>query len=403
VAYGEDGSYTRVGADYVPPGTSLPGSDILNSNTSLFAGDHLDCNGYMLTMQGDGNLVLYAGETLAGRYYPYRGAIWSSGTAGYPGSWVSMQSDGNLVIYSASSVPLWNTATHGNPGAKLYLQNDGNVVIYSSGGVALWNTNTYHDTSIGATPFIPIVDESVDMFDYNATLNGNDDRSEIIIGTDLPDPKDPSRTGFVRHVPPNVNLRGIERTAIWVSQIFQNSEEAELMAELIAIHAWFAQRMGSVSCVANPCLSLDDQVRLVERNTNETYIHRITGIDSQMDLDAGTWDMSLTTHWLGTADNWVITREPADGSSPYVVISERLDRWQSETNRGLGEGGVASSNVSRLVLMTGNFETSTSTVGNEDPIWGVTSESYLDFGEGDLVDTQYVNLFIDDNGIEWPA
>ena len=155
---------------------------------------------------------------------------------------------------------------------------------------------------VGAIPFIPILHEEEDLMGYSVTLSSTDKRSEIIIGTDLPDPKDPSRTGYIIHTPPHsletvaggVNtMRGIERTAIWISQLFENEQERKLMAELIGLHSWFASRSGNVTVVGNPAISVNDQVRLVERNTSETFIHLVNSIDSNLDNDTGVYTMSI--------------------------------------------------------------------------------------------------------------
>jgi hypothetical protein len=63
------------------------------------------------------------------------------------GSYLSMQTDGNLVLYAGSSsgsnVVLSNTAN--NPGASLVVQADGNVVVYAPNGTALWSSGTNND------------------------------------------------------------------------------------------------------------------------------------------------------------------------------------------------------------------------------------------------------------------
>ena len=128
------------------------------------------------------------------------------------------------------------------------------------------------------------------------------------------------------------------------------------MAELIGIHAWFSQRLGSTSCVANPCLSIGDQIRLVERNTSETYTHLIRSIDSSLDLDSGNYTMQIETHWLGDADNWVIVTDEDQSQFPYIVISERLSSWQSETQRGVEVTGY--SLPQRVELKKNGFQTS---------------------------------------------
>jgi hypothetical protein len=90
-----------------------------------------------LTMQSDGNLVVY----------DERGAPrWASNTAGRPGSVAAFQGDGNLVVYAPDGRPLWasNTAS-GDPQNVNYLcvQGDGNVVVYKWPR-AVWATNTVH-------------------------------------------------------------------------------------------------------------------------------------------------------------------------------------------------------------------------------------------------------------------
>jgi hypothetical protein len=130
-------------AGAIPSGTAAPSScgagstgncGTLTANQQLSSGQSLaSCNGtYSLSMQGDGNLVLYRAGT----------SLWSSGTANSAASRALMQGDGNLVLYNSSGTALWSSKTGGNSGAKLDVQNDGNVVIYSASGTALWSTDT---------------------------------------------------------------------------------------------------------------------------------------------------------------------------------------------------------------------------------------------------------------------
>ncbi len=88
---------------------------------------------FTLTMQTDGNLVLYDNLNRA---------LWHTNTAGRP--YITrciMQNDGNLVLYDNSLVPYWATNTHMYPGSYLRLQDDGNLVIYQ-GTTARWASNT---------------------------------------------------------------------------------------------------------------------------------------------------------------------------------------------------------------------------------------------------------------------
>jgi hypothetical protein len=93
---------------------------------------------YCLTLQTDGNLVLY---TAGGQ------ALWATGTNGQKVQAALMQTDGNLVVYApnkpdGSLHPLWASNTYGNSGARLAVQNDGNLVIYTAQGTPIWASNT---------------------------------------------------------------------------------------------------------------------------------------------------------------------------------------------------------------------------------------------------------------------
>lgn len=262
----------------------------------------------------------------------------------------SIREDGGIKIASPN---IWRAGNFDLDGFYIWVDEDGNRV---------------EDSDPGAEIFIPVVDERVDMFNYSASITSDSMRSEIIIGTDVPDPKDPSVTGYVRHIPrsateevkPGIKMmRNIPRVAMWISQLFQNREEAQLMAELISLNAWFAERSGSVSCIANPCISVGDQIKIYERNTSESYIHYVSGIHSSNNLDSGVWTYDFTTHWLGDEDNWVITSDNADQpviGSRYIQVSELVDRWQSGTNRGLERGDGAQGDYSGLIMMTGTFD-----------------------------------------------
>jgi len=94
------------------------------------------CSGvYTLTMQGDGNLVLYHNGV---------GALWSTSTGVWNqyGYGAYMQYDGNFVLYRMDGLPLWASNTSGYNGSVAVVQDDGNFVVYSANGVPLWATGT---------------------------------------------------------------------------------------------------------------------------------------------------------------------------------------------------------------------------------------------------------------------
>ncbi len=126
------------------PDTLQPGQ-WLEQGDELF---HYEAHGhgiYRLTLQKDGNLVLYKQKRVPTQFkWADHAAIWNSKTAGKGGVKAVMQTDGNFVIYNTNGKALWNTGTQGHPGSKLSLQGDGNLVIYGPSGKkflqALWNT-----------------------------------------------------------------------------------------------------------------------------------------------------------------------------------------------------------------------------------------------------------------------
>ncbi|MFI9810558.1 beta-propeller fold lactonase family protein [Saccharothrix variisporea] len=56
---------------------------------------------------------------------------------------LTMQTDGNLVLYNASGEAQWHTHTDGSGATRAVLQYDGNFVVYGNGFDAKWHTNTW--------------------------------------------------------------------------------------------------------------------------------------------------------------------------------------------------------------------------------------------------------------------
>lgn len=103
---------------------------------SLEAGESIETKIRILSMQGDGNLVLYKKD-----HGEITKALWASGTNQESGYRAIFQGDGNLVIYDAKGKAKWASGTH-KAGNRLIMQSDGNLVIYSDIGKALWATGT---------------------------------------------------------------------------------------------------------------------------------------------------------------------------------------------------------------------------------------------------------------------
>lgn len=76
----------------------------IEAGQSLTAGQTIsgDFDQYTFTMQSDGNGVEYGNGH----------ALWQTGTRGV-GNYITMQHDGNLVVYSSKGKALWQTGTRG--------------------------------------------------------------------------------------------------------------------------------------------------------------------------------------------------------------------------------------------------------------------------------------------------
>jgi hypothetical protein len=185
-----------------------------------------------------------------------------------------------------------------------------------------------------STDFIPEVDEATVLTDYSVSFSDASARSEIIISTEAPEQGN-ATTITTRLAPQSSTiLRGMVVPAMWINGVFKNQKEQQIMAELIAMHIWFQQRIGSVSMLANPCIQVNDQVRIYERTTAESYVHYVRGISSTHNLDTGEYKMTLTTHWLGSESDWVITKDriPAAQDSDRLTISPQLAEWLKGMN-----------------------------------------------------------------------
>ena len=92
---------------------------------------------YGLRIQGDDNVVLY--RVADGK------PLWASNTVGSGGKAVTMQADGNCVLYTPAGDPKWSTNTAGQGGSDLVVQDDGNLVVYN-GVTPKWASDTMQTT-----------------------------------------------------------------------------------------------------------------------------------------------------------------------------------------------------------------------------------------------------------------
>jgi hypothetical protein len=129
---GNTGAFLALGSDgnisLTEGGTPLWSSNSAQGFTLLPGQAIYSPNGqFMLTLQSDGNLVEYNSTGTP---------FWSSQTQGQHVTAMVMQGDGNLVLYNGNTA-VWATNSVGHPGAELSLQNNGALIIYQ-GTTQVW-------------------------------------------------------------------------------------------------------------------------------------------------------------------------------------------------------------------------------------------------------------------------
>lgn len=157
--------------------------------------------------------------------------------------------------------------------------------------------------------FIPEIDELLLLMGWTSNRTDQHARSEVTIATEDPTAMLLSTKKFTYRPPTRDVLRGMVKPAWWVNGTFQSDSEQQRMAELISMHIWFQSRSGSCDAPHNPLLWIDDQVRIYEETTGQTFIHHVRGKKWRHDYRTHQSTMTLTTAWLGTSsDLWAIQR-----------------------------------------------------------------------------------------------
>jgi hypothetical protein len=177
-------------------------------------------------------------------------------------------------------------------------------------GAARWEAPNWWQMGnflIDGRPFayMPEIDEVVQLTTHSVVRSAQAARSEIIIATEYPYSTVAGqkvsdsivKTRIVGSTAPD--LKGIVSPAIWHNGEFLKKEEQQTMAEILDMQIWFNRRTANIQCVANPLIDVNDQIRVIERQTGDVYVHYIKAINFSHDIANGKFSMSLTTHWLG--------------------------------------------------------------------------------------------------------
>ncbi|WP_433404704.1 mannose-binding protein [Streptomyces sp. CA-146814] len=114
-----------------PKATPQPdwGTQTVSATSSIGVGQSWATNRIRMTMQQDGNLVVYNERNKP---------VWAAMTFGENHRAI-FQPDGNLVIHNGDDRAIWASKTHDFGGAQMILRPDGKVVIVHNGRV-VWST-----------------------------------------------------------------------------------------------------------------------------------------------------------------------------------------------------------------------------------------------------------------------
>ncbi|WP_238011862.1 hypothetical protein KZZ52_13575 [Dactylosporangium sp. AC04546] len=136
---------------FASPAHALPPGVRIQAGFAWAAGAYTCGKSSCVTMQHDGNFVLYKCDRYdrqfceqdwgQGRHGP---ALWATNTYrnSPPQFFMTWQTDHNLVLYNQQLGVIWTTNTYKNA-RMLILQDDGNFVIYDDNNTyAVWASNT---------------------------------------------------------------------------------------------------------------------------------------------------------------------------------------------------------------------------------------------------------------------
>jgi hypothetical protein len=157
------------------------------------------------------------------------------------------------------------------------------------------------------TDVIPEIDERVQLTSYAIDVSDRAARSLIVVSSSEPIHAHEMGGVSTWEIPEDADvLKGMMKPVIFTNGVVTSKAEQQTMAELIAMHIHFQQRLGSVTAVCNPLIQINDQVRIYERLTGDVYVHYVRGMQTQYDAESGTYTMTLTTHWLGDSGEWAV-------------------------------------------------------------------------------------------------
>lgn len=177
-------------------------------------------------------------------------------------------------------------------GYLFFIDEQGAVVWRNPNVFSVGNTVGNLAATAGRTSDMVQIDERQTLIGLRAKLSGRNVRERNFIASVN------GRFGALARGY-NPNPIGLRRVGGWTDQHFLSTAECQVMADLISIRQLFTYRTDQLTIPGYPVIQVDDQVRIFEQVTGEGFIHYVKGIQSSLDMEAGAWNYTLDTYWLG--------------------------------------------------------------------------------------------------------
>lgn len=180
-------------------------------------------------------------------------------------------------------------------GFNLFVDETGGVVwrlpnIYTKGNYTSGATggpnSGYHSDYV-------TIDEDTTLLGLTTTVSSENVRERVFVG-DTTGKFGSTAEGY------NPAPSGLRRYGGWTDKNFASQTDAKIMADLIALRQFMTYRTSTITISGNPQIQVDDQVKIYEKITSDTFFHYVTGIQSDWDAKSGKWTYTLNTQWLGT-------------------------------------------------------------------------------------------------------
>lgn len=176
----------------------------------------------------------------------------------------------------------------------------------------------------GRTQDFITLDEDTTLLEYSTILSSESNREVIFVANLTGN----FGTAIEGYAPSGAHLR---RTAGWTDGKFRSKRETTVMADMIATQQMFAYRRGQARTPGNPAIQIDDQIRIFERVTSETYFHYVMGIEAELNMESGEFFYNLDTHWLGESEEtWMLKQQELAGVTQQYLNRLGMDDDHNE-------------------------------------------------------------------------